>query len=199
MSAPGHRVASCFAVTGSRWRSPRSSATCPLAVRILGEDLVVFRDLEGRVGVLHRHCCHRGASLEFGIVSQRGIRCCYHGWLFDVDGVILETPGEPHESPIRHTASQGAYPAREFGGLVFAYMGPPGSEPPFPCFDTYEQPDNRLIPFSLWHPCNWLQLHENMMDPVHAVFLHTRVAGRAAHRSLGRDAGIRLPSRPRTA
>ena len=63
----------------------------PLAVRILGEDLVVFRDLEGRVGVLHRHCCHRGASLVFGIVSQRGIRCSYHGWLFDVDGVLLET------------------------------------------------------------------------------------------------------------
>ena len=149
----------------------------PLAVRILGEDLVAFRDLEGRVGVLHRHCCHRGASLEYGIVSQRGIRCSYHGWLYDVDGVILETPGEPPESPIRHTVSQGAYPAREFAGLVFAYMGPPGEVPPFPCFDTYEQPDNRLVPFSLWHPCNWLQLHENMMDPVHAVFLHTRVAG----------------------
>ena len=101
----------------------------PLAVRILGEDLVVFRDREGRVGVLHRHCCHRGASLEFGVISQRGIRCCYHGWLFDVDGVILETPGEPPESPIRHTISQGAYPAREFAGLVFAYMGPPGTVP----------------------------------------------------------------------
>ena len=108
----------------------------PLAVRILGEDLVVFRDLEGRVGVVHRHCCHRGASLEFGVVSQRGIRCCYHGRLFDVDGVILETPGEPPERPIRHTVSQGAYPAREFARLVFAYMGPPGHIPPFPYFGS---------------------------------------------------------------
>ena len=70
-------------------------ADLPLAVRILGEDLVVYRDRAGRVGVLHRHCSHRGTSLEYGIVSERGLRCCYHGWLFDADGTILETPGEP--------------------------------------------------------------------------------------------------------
>ena len=67
----------------------------PLLVRILGEDLVLFRDLSGRLGLLHRHCAHRRASLEFGKLEERGIRCCYHGWLFDVDGTILETPGEP--------------------------------------------------------------------------------------------------------
>ncbi len=149
----------------------------PLAIRILGEDLVAFRDRRGRVGVLHRHCAHRGASLEFGIVGERGIRCCYHGWLYDVDGRILETPGEPADSPIRERFCQGAYPAREFEGLVFAYLGPPERVPGFAAFDTYEEPGNRLVAFALTNPCNWLQLHENMMDPIHAVFLHARVAG----------------------
>src|ERR671912_2628501 len=70
----------------------------PVAVRLLGEDLVVFRDKSGRLGLLHRHCAHRGASLEFGIIAERGIRCCYHGWHFDVDGTILDTPAEPPTS-----------------------------------------------------------------------------------------------------
>jgi len=97
----------------------------PLRVRILGEDLVVFRDGSGRIGVLHLHCAHRGTSLEFGIPLERGIRCCYHGWAFDVDGRCLETPGEPHGSRLKERVWQGAYPTREFTGLVFAYLGPP--------------------------------------------------------------------------
>ena len=75
----------------------------PVAVRILGEDLVLFRDKSGQIGLLDRHCCHRGTSLEFGIVEECGIRCCYHGWKFDVDGRILETPGEPANlAPFTH-------------------------------------------------------------------------------------------------
>lgn len=81
--------------------SSRLDKGLPVALRILGEDLVLFRDRSRRIGLLHRHCTHRGASLEFGIVSERGIRCCYHGWLYDIDGTILETPGEPEESPMR--------------------------------------------------------------------------------------------------
>ena len=80
----------------------------PLAIRILGEDLVVFRDKAGQVGLLHRLCSHRGTSLEFGIVSEHGIRCCYHGWLFDVDGRILETPGEPPNSKLKESFVHGA-------------------------------------------------------------------------------------------
>ena len=80
----------------------------PLAARILGEDLVVFRDGSNRVGVLHRHCSHRGTSLEYGIPSEKGIRCCYHGWLFDVDGRILETPGEPPDSKLKDSFVHGA-------------------------------------------------------------------------------------------
>jgi len=149
----------------------------PLAVRILGEDLVLFRDKSGRIGLLHRHCSHRGTSLEFGIVSERGIQCCYHGWLFDVDGTILETPGEPPGSRIKESFCHGAYPALEYKGLIFAYMGPPELKPPFPVLDTFELPENTLLPYSIGIPCNWLQVHENAMDPVHTVFLHTRVTG----------------------
>ncbi len=148
----------------------------PLAVRVLGEDLVVFRDNSNRVGVLHRHCSHRGTSLEYGIPSEKGIRCCYHGWLFDVDGRILETPGEPPDSRLKDSFVHGAYPAEERHGLIFAYMGPLEEKPDFPVFDTYLTPkDNRLVPYSIWQPCNWLQIRENGMDPIHAVFLHSRV------------------------
>lgn len=145
------------------------------AIRILGEDLVVFRDRSGRVGLLHRNCSHRRASLEFGIVAERGIRCCYHGWLYDVDGRILETPGEPATSTIKDNLRHGAYPAREYKGLVFAYLGPAAAIPPFPIYDTLDQPDDELVPYAIDYPCNWLQVNENPMDPFHSVFLHTRV------------------------
>ena len=104
----------------------------PVPVRLLGEDLVVFRDGSDRLGLLHRHCLHRGTSLEFGIIAERGIRCCYHGWHFDVDGTILETPGEPPNVRIRDRHCQGAYRVQEAYGLLFAYMGPPEETPEFP-------------------------------------------------------------------
>jgi nitrite reductase/ring-hydroxylating ferredoxin subunit len=147
----------------------------PLAIRIMGEDLVVFRDLSGHVGLLHRQCSHRRTSLEYGVIAEHGIRCCYHGWLFDVDGTILETPGEPDDSPIRHTLAHGAYPALEYKGLVFAYMGPPETKPEFPIYDTFEIAGEEMVPYLIPMPCNWLQVTENPMDPFHSVFLHTRV------------------------
>ncbi len=131
----------------------------PVAIRILGEDLVVFRDLSGRVGLLHKHCAHRSASLEYGRIEERGIRCCYHGWQFDVDGTILETPAEPENSPIREKFCQGAYPVHEFKGLIFAYMGPPADRPSFPYLDTLDLADHDLVPYSIHSPCNWLQDH----------------------------------------
>ena len=147
----------------------------PLALRVLGEDLVMFRDLGGRIGLLHKHCSHRGASLEFGRIAERGLVCCYHGWHYDVDGTILETPGEPPESSIKHNVCHGAYPAREAHGLVFAYLGPPDALPEFPDYDTFHLKDVELVPYCLRHDCNWLQVHENLMDPLHAVFLHSRM------------------------
>jgi nitrite reductase/ring-hydroxylating ferredoxin subunit len=141
-----------------------------MALRILGEDLVIYRDLSGDVGLLHRHCAHRGASLEFGIIAEHGIRCCYHGWMFGNDGTILETPGEPATSPHRHRYCQGAYPVVEFKGVIFAYFGPPELKPEFPLLDM-------MVPYIIHSPCNWQQVSENSMDPFHVPFLHTRVAG----------------------
>jgi phenylpropionate dioxygenase-like ring-hydroxylating dioxygenase large terminal subunit len=149
----------------------------PVVIRILGEDLVVFRDKSGRVGLLHKHCAHRRASLEYGRIEERGIRCCYHGWHYDIDGTILETPGEPADSKIRHRICQGAYEAREFKGLVFAYLGSPEERPAFPHFDSMDIPGHDLVPYAIHSPCNWLQESENAMDPVHSVFLHGRVNG----------------------
>ena len=151
-----------------------------------------LRDKSGRVGVLNRHCTHRGASLEYGLISKHGIRCCYHGWQFDVDGTILDTPGEPSGSRIHLSLKQGAYPAHEHWGLVFAYMGPPEEKPDFPGFEDYGTPEEGIIPYSTWHPCNWLQCHDNFMDPVHAVFLHSRMTGDQLTPRLGQDAGGRV-------
>tara|TARA_A100001037_G_scaffold114367_1_gene104185 strand:+ start:1894 stop:3309 length:1416 start_codon:yes stop_codon:yes gene_type:complete len=145
----------------------------PKAIRIMGEDLVAFRDRSGTVGVLQRHCSHRGTSLEYGIIQPKGIRCCYHGWVYDVDGTILEMPAEPKDSKIYDTVYHGAYPAFERDGLVFAYMGPPDEKPAFPDFDTYHRPEgNKLVPMSLFSPCNWLQVYENIMDHLHVGTLH---------------------------
>ena len=150
----------------------------PVALKILGEELVAFRDFSGRIGVVEAHCPHRGTSLEFGLVSEKGIRCCYHGWLFDVDGTILETPGEPEDSTLKDRLCHGAYPTHEYNGTVFAYMGPPDQMPPFPLFDSYEREGYRMIPGKKYdYPCNWLQILENAMDPVHTSFLHTIVSG----------------------
>jgi phenylpropionate dioxygenase-like ring-hydroxylating dioxygenase large terminal subunit len=156
----------------------RELADVPLRVRLLGEDLVVFRDHAGQVGLLHLHCAHRGTSLEYGIISERGLRCCYHGWRYDVDGRCLETPGEPAGSRLRERIWQGAYPTHVFGGLVFAYLGPPGRQPPFPVYDTFGMDGYRLMPAARFElPCNWLQVKDNSMDPVHTSFLHALSSG----------------------
>jgi phenylpropionate dioxygenase-like ring-hydroxylating dioxygenase large terminal subunit len=154
----------------------------PVPVKVMHEDLVLFRDQRGRVGLLQKHCCHRGTSLEFAKIEAGGIRCCYHGWLFDVDGTILEMPNERRTSALKDRLFQGAYPVREYGGLVFAYMGPPDKIPEFPIYDTFEVPGYHLElseppGISNVKPCNWLQIMDNVVDPVHEAFLHTTISG----------------------
>ena len=146
----------------------------PHAIRIMGEDLVAFRDKQGNIGVMARHCSHRGASLEYGIVQDRGIRCCYHAFHYDVDGTIIAAPGEADNGErLRKVISQGAYPAFERDGLVFAYMGPPDSQPEFPDYDAFETPgDTRLVPFTNEFPCNYLQVMDNIADQMHTSLLH---------------------------
>jgi phenylpropionate dioxygenase-like ring-hydroxylating dioxygenase large terminal subunit len=158
----------------------------PRRLRILGEDLVAFRDKSGAVGLLELHCPHRGTSLEFGLVGEKGIRCCYHGWLFDVDGTILETPGEPADSTLKDRLFHGAYPVHEYSGLAFAYMGPPDAQPDFPVLDTYDLPGYQMAARqgAVW-PCNWLQVKDNSMDPAHLAFLHTLPGSRGFTDDLG--------------
>lgn len=151
----------------------REVSETPMRVRIMGEDLVVFRDRSGAVGVLHLHCQHRGTSLEFGRVEEHGIRCCYHGRVFDVDGTILEMPGERAADKLMKRFKQGAYPVHIFGGMVFIYMGPIEKKPPFPQYDKFFLPGMKLLagprmPFA----CNWVQVKENAMDPAHTAILH---------------------------
>ncbi len=163
----------------------------PKQLRILGEDLVIFRDKSGRAGVLHARCAHRGTTLYYGKVEDRGIRCCYHGWLFDVQGNCLEQPCEPnlgaqHRDKIR----QPWYPVEELYGLVWAYMGPPEKKPVLTRWDTLENlgPDEKY--FADGHstgaggdhtveivPTNWLNDWENIMDPYHIPVLHTTFSG----------------------
>lgn len=146
----------------------------PLKIRIMGEDLVAFRDLSGAVAVMHRHCAHRGASLEFGVIQEHGIRCCYHGFHYAADGTLLEAPTEPDKGArLRKTVCQGAYPALERDGLVFAYMGPPESKPAFEEWDAFEKhADTELVPFTNVFPCNWLQILDNISDQMHTSVLH---------------------------
>lgn len=146
----------------------------PHPVRILGEDLVVFRDGSGDIGVMQRNCLHRGASLEFGIIQEHGIRCPYHGMHFAPDGTLLDVPCEKDRGErLKCRLSQGAYPAIERDGLVFAYMGPPEERPPFMEYDAFAKQEGlRLLPFSNVFPCNWLQTIDNIADQVHTSVLH---------------------------
>ena len=141
-------------------------------VRILGEDLTLFRDNKGRVGLLADRCAHRGASLAYGMVEERGLACAYHGWLYDVDGNCLECPAEPAGSKFHLTVKQKAYPAKRYLGFYWAYMGP-APAPLIPKLDIWARKDGRRgISIYPIIDCNWLQSMENSVDPAHLQILH---------------------------
>ncbi len=146
-------------------------------VRLLGEDLVLFRDQAGRVGLLADHCAHRGASLCYGRVEERGISCAYHGWLYDTGGNILETPPERNDAILKHVR-QPAYPVQRFIGMYWAYLGPLPA-PAIPHYDVWVRQDGhrRLIVLPRLD-CNWLQVMENSVDSAHAPILHQEHIGR---------------------
>jgi nitrite reductase/ring-hydroxylating ferredoxin subunit len=148
----------------------------PLKLRILGEDLIAFRDKSGNFGLMESRCLHRGASLEFGKIAEHGIQCAYHGLHIDCDGSILEVPFDPY-SKRKDKLCQAAYPVLEYNGLLFAYMGPPEEKPPFPLYDLYFKRGTTYKQWKEHSPCNWLQVRENELDPVHVTFLHTRLYG----------------------
>jgi 5,5'-dehydrodivanillate O-demethylase len=146
-------------------------------VRVLGEDLVLFRDRSGRVGLIADRCVHRGASMLYGRVEERGIACAYHGWLYDTGGNILETPPERNHAIIR-SCRIAAYPVRRFIGMYWAYLGP-APAPEIPRYDVWARRDGfrHIVVYPLL-ACNWLQAMENSCDPDHLQILHQEFIGR---------------------
>jgi phenylpropionate dioxygenase-like ring-hydroxylating dioxygenase large terminal subunit len=148
---------------------PASGA--PLKVRIFSEDLVLFRDDRGRPGLLGIHCAHRGTDLSYGRVEDGGLRCLYHGWLYDIRGRVLEQPGEPGGGAHRAEICHLAYPCQEAGGVVFAYLGP-GEPPLLPDYEFLTVPEEYRTATKILINCNYLQGNEGNIDPVHLSFLH---------------------------
>jgi phthalate 4,5-dioxygenase oxygenase subunit len=146
----------------------------PLAVTLMGEELVIFRDEKGQVGVLDAHCCHRGADLSYGRLEHGGLRCIYHGWLYDVNGKILDQPGEPNGGENRDAFCQPSFPCQESGGVIFAYIGP-GEPPLLPNYEFLQVPDDQRFVSKIHHSCNYLQSNEGNIDPVHLSFLHRKL------------------------
>jgi phenylpropionate dioxygenase-like ring-hydroxylating dioxygenase large terminal subunit len=165
----------------------------PRNIRLLGEDLVLFRDLQGRAGLVVPRCCHRGTTLFYGKVEDAGIRCAYHGWLFDCEGNCLDQPCEPDRGRNRTRYRQPWFPVVEYHGLIFAYLGPPEKKPVFPRYDIFEDVTDSEEIVIIDHfafggpveaPCNWFQTHENSMDPYHVFILHNAISGPQFHADL---------------
>ncbi len=148
-------------------------------VRILGENLVLFKDLSGRYGLLPEHCPHRHVSLYYGFVEEDGIRCPYHGWKFNADGACIEQPYERAGSPLARQARVRSYPIQQSAGLLFAYLGPEPA-PLLPRWETLVRTDGvRDIVVLPIHNNNWLQAQENSHDPTHTYWLHAKLYERA--------------------
>ena len=158
------------------------------AVRLLGQDLVLFRDARGRFGLLDRHCPHRGADLAFGRHEPEGLRCPFHGWKFAADGTCLETPAEPAGSTLCRKVRQRSYPVMQQSGVLFAWLGPEGSAPPaLPKFDCFIAPASHSFAFKgLWN-ANWLQAFEVGIDPAHPSFLHRYLQDESFDGAYGRQ------------
>jgi nitrite reductase/ring-hydroxylating ferredoxin subunit len=144
----------------------------PVRVRLLGEDLVAIRDTNGRVGLLDEHCSHRGTSLFYGRNENCGLTCIYHGWKYDVDGNVLETPAEPAGSDFKKKIRHTAYPCKEVAGIIFTYMGPQGSIPLLPEYEWVGLPEGKTHVVKSFLDCNYLQGLEGDFDSAHTTFLH---------------------------
>ncbi|HEY3118538.1 MAG TPA: Rieske 2Fe-2S domain-containing protein [Chloroflexota bacterium] len=175
----------------------------PIPLRLFGEDLVMFRDERGEVGLIGMHCSHRGTDLSYGRIEDGGLRCIYHGFLYDIHGKCLETPGEPAGSRLRDYVHHTAYPCIEKGGVIFTYMG--SAEPPLlPNYEVLSAAEPNRFATKYFQECNYLQALEGNMDAVHVRFLHrflrTESGGKALEehpKALGRgeEASFREPPR----
>jgi phthalate 4,5-dioxygenase len=162
-----HWIAACLAEEVAE----RDGA--PLRVRLLGENVVIFRDSEGRLGVLDEYCAHRRASLALARNEECGLRCLYHGWKFDVEGNVIDMASEPPGTKVPERVRQKAYPAREWGGFIWTYLGPRDEMPEFepPAFAT--TPDVRVSATKVRVKCNWAQIMEGQIDSAHSSSLHS--------------------------
>ncbi|WP_080835672.1 Rieske 2Fe-2S domain-containing protein [Cohnella massiliensis] len=168
----------------------------PLKIRLLGEDLLVFRDTNGDVGLVDEKCPHRRTSLALGLNADCGLTCIYHGWKFDTKGNCVDLPSEPKDSKMKAGVRLRSYATREQNGIVWGYLGPKEEEPPFPEFYWMGLPDNQIISERVWQECNYLQVMENDLDYVHAAFLHKAHEQQDVDRGLlSSDLGI-SPSHP---
>jgi phthalate 4,5-dioxygenase oxygenase subunit len=145
----------------------------PRRVRLLGENLVAFRDSSGRAGVMDELCPHRGASLVLARNENNALQCLYHGWRIAADGEIVETPSEPEDSDFKDRIRHVAFPVRELGGVVWVYMGPPGTEPQVPDFAWTHLPPENVSVIKMRIECNWAQGLEGVIDSAHSNFLHS--------------------------
>lgn len=145
----------------------------PQSLKILCEELVLFRDDQGRPGLLGLHCSHRCTDLSYGRVENGGLRCLYHGWLYDVQGRCLEQPGEPEGGRGRDAIRHLSYPCREHGDLIFAYMGR-GEPPLLPAFENFAAPSAHRFIRKYYQECNFLQANEGNIDPIHLSYLHAQ-------------------------
>jgi phenylpropionate dioxygenase-like ring-hydroxylating dioxygenase large terminal subunit len=157
-------------------------------VRLLGQDLVLFRNTQGQFGLIDRPCPHRGADLAFARHEGDGLRCPFHGWKFDVSGQCVDTPAEPIGSRLCSRIRQRSYPVIERSGVLMAWLGPEGVEPPpLPAMDCFAAPDSHTFAFKGLWSCNWLQAFEVGIDPAHTSFLHRFFADESIEASYGRQ------------
>ncbi len=145
----------------------------PVEITLLGEHLVIFRDTDGKVGLIDKYCPHRGAPMFYGRNEECGLRCVYHGWKFDVDGNCTDMPNAPEGDAFRSKIKIQSYPCVEAGSLIWTYMGPEESKPPFPEFEWCKMEENHLYVSKFKLECNYLQAMEGDYDPGHVPFLHT--------------------------
>jgi len=148
----------------------------PVRVKLLGENLVAFRDTEGKIGLLEEFCAHRGASLFLGRNEECGLRCVYHGWKYDSDGRCVDMPNEPVDSQFKDKIHLKAYPTLELGDVVWAYMGPKEKIPPPPTFEWTAVSNKHRCVSKTWQECNWLQALEGGIDTTHGAFLHRAIS-----------------------
>lgn len=173
--APMHDAISRYWLPALLSRDLPDPDGAPRRVTLLSRDFVAFRDTDGRVGLLDEHCCHRSASLCLGRVEDGGIRCIYHGWKYDVNGVVLDMPNVSDDR-IKARIRQGAYPVREAGGIIWVYIGPKDQEPPLPHLAAFDVPETHRFSEIVVSSVNYTQMVEGVLDSSHVGVLHHDVA-----------------------